>query len=87
MVGKEVRKVQQKWQQRDVLVLAQVLTARGVALQQQFRWLAGNQRQQSSNGSHETRAGHKGREECSAGKFQESVLGGVGENDPCCASG
>jgi hypothetical protein len=55
VVGKEVRQLQ-KWQQRDVLLLAQVLTARGVALQQQFRWLAGNQRQQSSNGTHETRA-------------------------------
>lgn len=56
-MGKEVRQLQQKWQQREVLLLlAQVLTARGVALQQQFRWLAGNQRQQSSNGTHETRA-------------------------------
>ena len=30
-----------------------------LALQQQFRWLAGNQRQQSSNGTHETRAGER----------------------------
>jgi predicted DCC family thiol-disulfide oxidoreductase YuxK len=57
VVGKVVRQLQQKWQQREVLLLlAQVLTARGVALQHQFRWLAGNQRQQSSNGTHETRA-------------------------------
>ena len=83
-----MRKLQQKWQQRDVLLLAQVLPARGVgvatAVSLACRKSAATVQQRNPR--------NQGRGEKSAvqGSFRRARacwVWGVGENDLCCATG